>query len=58
MCRKKLEEGVEVLELQEAIVGMSSIVPLNGASLFCSFECLKEYFNGSKAMLHMRRRIP
>ena len=57
-CRNKFEEGEEVLDLQEAIVGINDIVPLNGRRLFCSEECLKNYFFKTKMNIRMQRRIP
>ena len=57
-CRKNLEEGMDLLELHEAIVGMHSIVPLNSPYYFCSIECLKGYFNGAKETVYMKRKVP
>jgi hypothetical protein len=57
-CRKKFEEGEEVLDLQEAIVGINDIVPLNGRRLFCSEDCLKDCFFKTKSNIKLKRRVP
>ena len=57
-CRRELEQGMDVLELQEGIAGTHGVVPIGKVLLFCSEECLKGIFNGSKGRLKQPRRIP
>ena len=57
-CRKELTEGMDVFQLEEGIVGMRGIVPLGKALLFCTVQCLKDFFNGSKGYVYLKRRVP
>jgi len=57
-CRRKLNEGDDALQLEEAILGSHGVVPLDKPILFCSEQCLKDFFNGSKGRLKMARRVP
>ena len=56
-CRRELEEGMNVLEVQEGIVGRLGFVALGEKLLFCNFECLRNYLDGSKGHI-LNRRIP
>lgn len=47
-CRRELNEGSDVFQVEEGIVGLSGFVPLDDAVVFCSVECLKEYFKASR----------
>ena len=42
-CRRGLEEGRNVLEVQEGIIGKLGFVALGEKLLFCNFECLRHY---------------
>ena len=57
-CRKELNEGMDVLEVQEGVVGTRGFVPLDSNAVFCSVECLKEYFRASKGYEKAPRRVP
>ncbi len=56
-CRRGLEEGTNVLEVQEGIIGKLGFVSLGKKLLFCNFECLRDYLDGSKGHV-LKRRIP
>ena len=56
-CRKELKEGMDVFEFQEGIISTSGMVPLDKEFLFCTVQCLKDFFNGSKGYVHWPRRI-
>lgn len=56
-CRRKLEEGTDVLEVQEGIIGKLGFVDLGEKLLFCDFDCLRGYLNGAKGYV-LKRRIP
>ena len=56
-CRRELEEGTNVLEVQESIIGKLGLVALGEKLLFCNFACLRNYLDGSKGHV-MKRRIP
>ena len=57
-CRRELEQGMDVLELQEGVLGNQGLVPIGKALLFCCEQCLKDFFNGSQGRLKQPRRIP
>lgn len=56
-CRRELKEGMNVLEVQEGIIGKLGFVALGERLLFCNFECRRNYLNGSKGHV-LKRRIP
>ncbi len=56
-CRRELEEGTNVLEVQEGIIGKLGFVSLGEKLLFCNFECLRNYLDGSRGHV-LKRRIP
>lgn len=59
-CQHELEEGANVFEVQEGIMGTRGFVPLDSAQLFCSVECLKDYFTAAKGYdrWKVKRRVP
>ena len=56
-CRRELEEGMNVLEVREGIIGKLGFVALGEKLLFCNFACLRNYLDGSKGHV-LKRRIP
>ncbi len=56
-CSRELEEGMNVLEVQEGIIGKLGFVALREKLLFCNFACLRNYLDGSKGHV-LKRRIP
>ena len=44
-CQKDLEEGIDVIGVQQGIIGTRGFVPLEEHLLFCSKECLRNYFS-------------
>ena len=58
-CRKGIEEGRDLLELREGVLGMRGFVPLEDALLFCGEKCLREHFdNGLDDLPKYPRRTP
>ena len=47
-CRRGFEEGANVLEVQEGIIGKLGFVALGERLLLCDFECLRNYLDDSK----------
>jgi hypothetical protein len=56
-CRRELEEGMNVLNIQEGIIGKLGFVALGEKLLFCNFECLRNNLDGSKGHI-LKRLIP
>ncbi len=56
-CRREPEEGAEVLEVHEGIIGKLGFVALGEKLLFCNFDCLRGYLNGAKGHV-LKRRFP
>ena len=56
-CRRTLDLGVDVLIVQEGVIGPRGIVPLTEGLLFCSEACLKDYYDLSD-LQEIPRRIP
>ena len=56
-CRRQLEEGVDVVEVQDGIIGAVGFVALDEKILLCSFVCVRNYLDGSKEHV-LKRRIP
>ena len=54
-CQKDLEEGTDVLGVQEGIIGSRGFVPLEEPLLLCSKECLRNYFADAKGNVE---RVP
>jgi len=54
-CQRHLELGMDVIELQEGVIGPRGFVPLEDAVLYCSEQCLKDNFNNSA---YTPQRIP
>lgn len=57
-CRRELDEGTNTLGVQEGIIGKLGFVALGEKLLFCNFECLRNYLDGSKGHIILKRRIP
>jgi len=55
-CQKTLHLGVDVLTVQEAVLGPRGIVPLGEIILFCSERCLLDYFDLS-GLEEVQRRV-
>lgn len=56
-CRKELQIGVDVLGLQEGVIGTRGLVPLAAMLLFCSEHCLKDY-HSDLDVATLKRRTP
>ena len=48
---------MNVLEVEEGIIGKLGFVDLDEKMLFCNFECFRNYLDGSKGHV-LKRRIP
>jgi len=57
-CRTNLEEGMDVIQVEEGIIGLRGFVSLEKPLLFCSVDCLRDYFTPSKGGYKLPRRIP
>ncbi len=55
-CRHELDLGVEAIKTEKGVIGMRGFVPLE-TLLFCSEECLRDYFDLSD-LPKVPRRIP
>ena len=44
-CIQELDIGVDVLRVDEGVMGMKGFVPLENTLLFCSEQCLRDYFD-------------
>jgi hypothetical protein len=44
-CRRQLDIGVDVLSVEEGVIGMKGFIPLEKSLLFCCEKCLCEYFD-------------
>ncbi len=42
-CRRKFEMGVDVLALEEGVIGGRGFVPLEDVLFFCSEKCLRQH---------------
>lgn len=56
-CNRKLEIGVDVITVEQSVVGPRGIVPLGQAEYFCSETCLIDYYNDID-IPEFERRIP
>lgn len=50
-CRKEINEGMECLQALEGIASMRGFVPIDGGTVFCCSECLKDFFTPSRGYL-------
>lgn len=55
-CGKELDLGVDVLALQEGVIGTRGIVPLAEQEVFCSEDCLRDSLGDHGAATLPRRR--
>ena len=44
-CRRDLDIGVDVIRVDEGVVGTKGFVPLEGTMFFCCERCLRDYFD-------------
>lgn len=56
-CKKGLELGVDVITVEECVVGPRDIIPLGKKECFCSEKCLLEFYDLS-GLTESPRRIP
>ncbi len=58
-CRKGIDEGRDLIEVREGVLGMRGFVPLEDELLFCSEKCLREHFDiGRDDLRKYPRRTP
>ncbi|MCC6680508.1 MAG: hypothetical protein IT445_06355 [Phycisphaeraceae bacterium] len=58
-CGKLIEEGDEIIEVRESIVGIRGFVSLDHDQYFCNVECLKRRFSPSGGHpVTLPRRVP
>lgn len=56
-CQRQLELGVDVLCVEEGVIGPRGIVPLKDLLFFCSDSCVAGYF-GNTDEIKLNRRVP
>jgi hypothetical protein len=44
-CHRELDVGVDVIRVDEGVMGMKGFVPLEGTMFFCCEKCLRDYFD-------------
>ncbi len=54
-CQQDLKEGMDVIGVQEGIIGSRGFVPLEEMLMLCSVECLRNYFSDPKGYV---QRVP
>ena len=55
-CRQELHVGVDVLNVEEGVIGTRGVVPLADPLPFCSEACLREHFE--EGVTTLARRTP
>ena len=56
-CRRPLEIGVDVICVEEGVIGMKGFIPLEKPMLFCCEKCLCDYYDLSD-LPKVPKRIP
>jgi len=56
-CRRELDVGVDVIQVDEGVIGVKGFVPLEKMLLFCCERCLRDYFDLSN-LPSLPPRIP
>ena len=56
-CRRELDVGVDVIKVNEGVIGTRDFVSLESAMFFCCEKCLKDYFDLG-GLPSLPRRIP
>lgn len=56
-CRRRIELGGDVFAVEEGVIGLRGVVPLEPITTLCSLKCISEYFNGSEPT-KVAQRIP
>lgn len=56
-CRRELDVGVDVIRVDEGVMGMKGFVPLEKTMFFCCDKCVREYFENGD-LPSMPSRIP
>ncbi len=54
-CQQDLKEGMDVIGVQEGIMGARGFVALEEMLMLCSVECLRSYFSDAKGYV---QRVP
>lgn len=57
-CKRILGHGDDALTVRQGVVGARGFVEVSEPILFCSVECLIEYYEGAPPEVILRRRIP
>ena len=56
-CRRTLDPGVDVLTVEQGVIGPRGLVPLGELGFFCDETCLRRYY-GNDEIEQLKRRIP
>ena len=54
-CQRDLQLGMDVIQLQEGVIGLRGFVRLEDAVLYCSEQCVKDNFTDS---MYTPQRVP
>ena len=58
-CRRTLDQGIDVLAIQEGVIGPRGFVPLEDHLFLCGEECREAYFcDPAEERVKLPRRIP
>ena len=58
-CEAHIQMSVNILGLQEGVLGSTGLVPLEDTLLFCNEDCLIKYLRDiTSNMVKINRRIP
>jgi hypothetical protein len=44
-CRRELDVGIDVIKVEEGVMGMKGFIPIEKILFFCCEECIREYFD-------------
>ena len=60
LCKRTLEDGQDVIEVQEGLLGLRGFISLVEKPLtFCSADCVKEHYDSSKGEVYrINRKVP
>lgn len=57
-CQRTLDLGIDVVSVEEGVIGPRGIVPLKEPSLFCGEDCVAGHFGDDTQVERLPRRVP
>ena len=59
-CREEIGYGKDILAVEEGVAGPRGFIPLEEKLLFCSEECLRDYYDkvDLSKLPKMNRKVP